>query len=294
MNNDAALERLLRALADATRRQLLDRLRDSPGLTLGELAAGVTVTRQALAKHLATLEAAGLVVPVWQGREKRHYLDPEPLRALPARWIGEREHGQAVAALQQALQPPTPARASAAGGLAAPRPVADPLVERLQSPAPTDLAGARRYLQGTADAVRGVIEQLPATAGYRRPAAGGFSLAEHLWHLADLDELGWAPRFERLWAETRPRLPGVDGDRLARERDYQHRPWRGAARRFIAQRRRALRALGRFDDAALERRCHFAGQPTTARDVLAAWLAHDAEHRSEMAALWPLEREIDR
>lgn len=274
---DEPIDRLLRALADPTRRHLLGRLRDTPGLTLGELAAGVTLTRQALSKHLATLEAASLVVPVWRGREKQHFLNPEPLQALPERWIGRREHGAAMAALQRALAPAAPA-------------AADPLAALLLAAPAAGLAGARAYLAATADAVRQLVEALPATAGYTRPPEGGFSLAEHCWHLADIEELGWAPRFERLWTEHRPRLPDVDGDRLAAERAYQQRPWRGAARRFIAQRRRTLRALGRFDDTSLARPCHFAGQATTARDVLAAMVAHDEEHRGLMAALWPRER----
>lgn len=279
MMTDEPIDRLLRALADATRRRLLDRLRDTPGLTLGELSAGSTITRQALSKHLAALEAAELVVPVWRGREKLHYLNPEPLRALPERWIGKREHGAALAALQRALAP------------AAPPPPGDPLAALLLAPPGAGLAAARAYLGATADAVRQLVKLLPAGRGTRRPAEGGFSIAEHLWHLADIEELGWAPRFERLWTEPRPRLPGVDGDRLAIERDYPHRPWRGAARRFIAQRRRTLRALGAFDDDALARPCTFAGQATTARDVLAAMVAHDAEHRGLLAALWSLERE---
>lgn len=283
MMTDEPIDRLLRALADATRRQLLDRLRDHPGLTLGELAAGHALTRQALSKHLATLEAAELVVPVWRGREKLHYLNPQPLQALPERWIGKREHGMAMAALHRALAPEVPP------------PTGDPLATLLLAALPAaGLAAARPYLAATADAARQLIDALPPHGGRVPPAEGGFSIAEHLWHLADIEELGWAPRFERLWAETRPRLPGVDGDRLAVERDYRHRPWRGAARRFIAQRRRTLRALGLFDDDTLARPCSFAGQATTARDVLAAMVAHDAEHRGQMAALWPLERETAR
>ena len=102
---DDDIDRLLRALSDATRRRLLDRLRDSPGLTQGQLAEGFTQSRQALSKHLAALEAVDLVVPVWRGREKLHYLNPVPLQALPARWVTTtaREHSAALSALQRAL-----------------------------------------------------------------------------------------------------------------------------------------------------------------------------------------------
>ncbi len=142
------------------------------------------------------------------------------------------------------------------------------------------------YLRGSASAVRALAAALPARQGYTRPAAGGFSLAEHLWHLADVEELGWAPRFERVLHEDRPRLPGVDGDRLAVERQYQHQPWRGAARRFVAQRKRTLLALARLGPAGLARQVVFAGRRCAASEVLAAMLAHDREHRLEMADLW--------
>ncbi len=289
------IDTLLRALADATRRGLLDRLRDTPGLTLGERAAG-----QALSKHLVVLEAAELVVPVWRGREKLHYLNPVPLQALPQRWVTPGQHGSALAALQQALQPAPAAGQSARAGDAAvvgPKMAGSIAALLLASPglagtaivSQAELQAARQWLAGTADAVRRIAETLPRTAGYVQPPGGGFSIVAHLWHLADLEELGWAVRFERLLAERRPRLPGVDGDRLAVERRYQQQPWRGAARRFIAQRRRTLRALGCFDAAALALPAVFGGRRTRAGDVLAAMVAHDLEHRGELAAL--LEKE---
>ncbi len=106
MMTDEATDQLLRALADATRRSLLDRLRDQPGLTLGELGAGFAQSRQALSKHLAVLEAADLLVTLWRGREKLHYLNPVPLQALPTRWVTTtaREHSAALAALKKALE----------------------------------------------------------------------------------------------------------------------------------------------------------------------------------------------
>lgn len=283
-------DRLLRALADATRRTLLDRLRDQPGLTLGELAAGFTLTRQALSKHLAALEAAQLVVAMWRGREKLHYLNPLPLQRLPARWVTTtaRETGAALTALRQALKPAaTPGRDAVAAAFAAEPGAALAGTRIVDAEA---LAQARHYLAASAEAMQRLIEQLPADAGYARPPGGGFSLAEQVWHLADLDEFGWVPRLERLLAERRPRLPGVDGDRLAVERRYQQRPWRGAARRFIAQRRRALRSLGRFDVEVLRRPAVFAGRATAAGDVLAAMVAHDREHRLEIASLWAREK----
>ncbi len=289
--DDDTTDTLLRALADATRRALLDRLRDAPGLTQGELAAGFALSRQALSKHLAVLEAAELVVTLWRGREKLHYLNPLPLQALPARWVTTtaREHGAALQALQRALSPD--AREATAPGNAVRAALLAPDgagLDGTRIASAEALAAARQFLAGTADAVRRIVDALAPDAGHGRPAAGGFSLAEHLWHLADLEELGWAPRFERLLDEDRPRLAGVDGDRLAVERHYQDRPWRGAARRFIAQRRRTLRTLARFDATALARPAVFAGRRSSAGDVLAAMVAHDREHRTEIASLWTL------
>ena len=104
--SEESLDLLLRALSDANRRGLLDRLRDAPGSTLGELAAGFAQSRQALSKHLAVLEAAELVVTLWRGREKLHYLNPVPLQALPSRWVTTtaRERSAALSALHKALE----------------------------------------------------------------------------------------------------------------------------------------------------------------------------------------------
>ena len=80
-----------RALADETRRDLLDALREEGGQTLGALAADMPMTRQAVAKHLAILEDANLVAVRWQGREKLHYLNPVPIAEIVRRWVGRFE-----------------------------------------------------------------------------------------------------------------------------------------------------------------------------------------------------------
>ena len=68
------MDEVFKALADASRRELLDRLRADNGQTRGELCARRAMTRQAVSKHLAILEEANLVAVVWRGREKLHYL----------------------------------------------------------------------------------------------------------------------------------------------------------------------------------------------------------------------------
>lgn len=80
-----------KALADPTRRYLLDLLREHNGQTLGELCGRVEMTRQSATQHLSVLEAANLVSTVRRGREKWHYLNPVPLHEIQERWIGRFE-----------------------------------------------------------------------------------------------------------------------------------------------------------------------------------------------------------
>lgn len=100
------MDAVFRALADASRRELLDRLRAENGQTLGDLCARLVMTRQAVSKHLAILEAANLVVTVRRGREKLHYLNPVPIHEIADRWIGkfERTRLDALAELKKALE----------------------------------------------------------------------------------------------------------------------------------------------------------------------------------------------
>ena len=97
---------VFKALADASRRRLLDRLRRRNGQTLGELTRGLDMTRQAVAKHLAILEAANLVATQRRGREKLHFINPVPINAIAERWISkfERPRLAALAALKRKLE----------------------------------------------------------------------------------------------------------------------------------------------------------------------------------------------
>jgi DNA-binding transcriptional ArsR family regulator len=100
------MDRVFKALADASRRRLLDDLYREPGQTLGALASRLTMTRQAVSQHLAVLEAANLVATVKRGREKLHYLNPVPIHEVHARWIAkfERPRLDALAALKSRLE----------------------------------------------------------------------------------------------------------------------------------------------------------------------------------------------
>jgi uncharacterized protein YndB with AHSA1/START domain/DNA-binding transcriptional ArsR family regulator len=84
-------DKVFKALADATRRQVLDSLHQRNGQTLGELCGQLAMARQSAAQHIAVLEAASLVSTIWRGREKLHYLNPVPLHEIQERWIGKFE-----------------------------------------------------------------------------------------------------------------------------------------------------------------------------------------------------------
>lgn len=100
------VDTVFKALADASRRRLLDRLFAEEGQTLGALAEGLGMSRQAVSQHLALLEAANLVSTVRRGREKLHYLNPVPIHEIQARWIAkfERPRLDALAALKRSLE----------------------------------------------------------------------------------------------------------------------------------------------------------------------------------------------
>jgi DNA-binding transcriptional ArsR family regulator len=89
-----SMDAVFKALADPTRRQLLDRLRARNGQTLSELCEHADMTRQAVTKHLAILETANLVAMRKSGRERLHYLNPVPIGEIAERWIGKFERGR--------------------------------------------------------------------------------------------------------------------------------------------------------------------------------------------------------
>jgi DNA-binding transcriptional ArsR family regulator len=100
------MDDVFRALADASRRDLLDGLRADNGQTLGELCARLDMTRQAVSKHLGILEGANLVATVKRGREKLHYLNPVPIHDIAERWMDkfERHRLQALSELKKGLE----------------------------------------------------------------------------------------------------------------------------------------------------------------------------------------------
>ena len=101
-----ASDDVFRALADASRREILDRLFARNAQTLGALSEGLGMSRQAAAKHVAILEGANLIVSVRRGREKLHYLNPVPIHEIGERWISKYERGRltALSELKKALE----------------------------------------------------------------------------------------------------------------------------------------------------------------------------------------------
>jgi uncharacterized protein YndB with AHSA1/START domain/DNA-binding transcriptional ArsR family regulator len=108
------MDEVFKALADDSRRMLLDQLNQQNGQTLTELCACLDMARQSVSKHLAVLEAANLVTTAWRGREKLHYLNAEPINAIADRWISRYDRGRASAladlktALEQTSMPDSP------------------------------------------------------------------------------------------------------------------------------------------------------------------------------------------
>ena len=100
------MDAVFKALSDATRRQILDRLFERPGQSLTELIDGLDMRRQSAAKHVAILEAAGLVSCHRQGREKLHYLNPGPVVEISDRWLDKfsSERAAAILNLKNALE----------------------------------------------------------------------------------------------------------------------------------------------------------------------------------------------
>ena len=97
---------LFKALADPSRRKLLDLLHAHDGRTLNELCEHLDMTRQGVTQHLGSLEAANLVTTVRRGREKLHFLNPVPLQEIYERWIAkfEKQRLKALANLKRRLE----------------------------------------------------------------------------------------------------------------------------------------------------------------------------------------------
>jgi uncharacterized protein YndB with AHSA1/START domain/DNA-binding transcriptional ArsR family regulator len=147
------MDLVFKALADESRRRLLDRLNRQNGQSLQELCADLGMTRQSVSKHLAALEAANLVTTMRRGRRKLHFLNPEPINAIADRWISryDRARIEALADLKTALEHPGMTAAGADGNAFVYVTYIDTTPERLWQ-ALTDPAFTSRYWGSTFDA----------------------------------------------------------------------------------------------------------------------------------------------
>ncbi|MGZ4123875.1 MAG: ArsR/SmtB family transcription factor [Tumebacillaceae bacterium] len=103
------MDNVFKALADASRRQLLDELFKKNGQTLSDLCEHLDMTRQSVTKHLTILEEANLIVVAWHGRNKLHYLNAAPIGDIYDRWIGkyDRQRIEALRDLKRKLEEDT-------------------------------------------------------------------------------------------------------------------------------------------------------------------------------------------
>jgi len=128
--------------------------------------------------------------------------------------------------------------------------------------------------------------QISPADALRTPEAGGFSLVEHAWHLADLEREAYAARIRRLLTEDEPTLANFDGDRIARERDYRARSLEKALESFAGTRRRNVDRLRGLPAAAWKRAGHqeSVGRVTLS-DLPRMMAEHDREHTEEIKEL---------
>ena len=104
------MDKVFKALADSSRRKLIDRLRAKNGQTLSQLGEGLEMTRQAVSQHLDLLEAANLISTRRSGREKLHFFNPVPIHEINDRWIArfERSRLDAIGAFKVKLEEDKP------------------------------------------------------------------------------------------------------------------------------------------------------------------------------------------
>jgi hypothetical protein len=149
-----------------------------------------------------------------------------------------------------------------------------------------DLQNLLAFLAETPAVVRQLTSELGADARRWKPAAAEFSALEQVCHLRDIEQEGYAVRLSRLLAEDEPALPDIDGDKLARERDYQSQDFDAALAAFTHARRENVATVTALSPEQLQRGGTFegVGRVTVAR-VLEMMRAHDEAHRAELQAL---------
>jgi transcriptional regulator with XRE-family HTH domain len=130
------------------------------------------------------------------------------------------------------------------------------------------------------------VAQIGQAACRSKPASGEFSLLEHVCHLRDIDGDGYRVRLERMLTEECPSLPDLDGDRLARERDYQSQDLSAALAAFTAVRLEIVARLAKLNEKERQRTGLMAGtKEISIEGLVDAMMAHDSAHLDELGAL---------
>jgi transcriptional regulator with XRE-family HTH domain len=158
-------------------------------------------------------------------------------------------------------------------------------IEQLIAPA-EDFAGRIAALAAMPSKLKDIVAMIPRDAWTRRPGNGGFSLVEHVCHLRDIDEDGYRERVGRILTEERPSLPDIDGDALARERDYQSQDLEAALSAFAAARWQISARLAKLTPEERRRTGLMAAiREITIDGVVGAMMAHDSEHLDQLSEL---------
>ncbi|HVG20011.1 MAG TPA: DinB family protein [Blastocatellia bacterium] len=143
-----------------------------------------------------------------------------------------------------------------------------------------------RSVEGTLDAIRRLVGGVAERDLSRKPSDDGWSVLEHVCHLRDIEQEGYAVRIEKILSEDRPFLNDIDGDKLAAERDYNNQQFHKALRSFVAARESNVRKLSGLSDDQMSRGASFenVGAITLAQ-LIRMMSEHDADHLKQLERL---------
>lgn len=162
----------------------------------------------------------------------------------------------------------------------------DRRIEDLIAPGPDGFANAVAGLGAMPNRLKAMAATIPRAAWRTKPAGGGFSLLEHVCHLRDIDGDGYRQRVERMLTEMRPSLPDIDGDALAKARDYMSQDLTAALADFTATRLDIVARLAKLTPEQRQRTGLMGGKMEITIDGLVdAMTAHDSEHLDQLSGL---------
>lgn len=160
------------------------------------------------------------------------------------------------------------------------------LIDELIAPDGEDFSTKVATLGAMPAKLKDIVARLPRETWRRKPANGGFSLLEHVCHLRDIDADGYGVRLERMLKEERPILVDLDGDALAKERDYQSQDVVEALSGFTAARREIAARLAKVTPEERQRSGLMAGRDITIEELAGIMLTHDSEHLDQLHDLY--------